>query len=168
MVTFQLPIDLQERLRSQMGQDHQESMDDMGSINSSAEKRIVRIPMATFPPTAMVYSMSRSVPALNPNESSDRVPLTLIAKVLTPRSTRRPRRLFVCHKCKVDVVCEDKAVQVTLEWYAPPALAPAAHSQSQMQLTNGRLLYQSLNNNQNSSQHARVHRSQLNSIGSDT
>lgn len=149
-----------------MGQDNQESMDDATNSINNADKHIVRIPMATFPPTAMVYSMSRSVPSLNPDETNDRVPLTLIAKVLTPRSTRRPRRLFVCHKCKSDVVCEDKSVQVTPDWFTSSPPSPAHTSSHVNNFTNGRLLYQSPH--QNNSQYAGVHRSQMNAINLDT
>ena len=131
---------------------HQEApLDETNSINNT-EKRIIRIPMATFPPTAMVYSVSRSVPSLAPEENSDRVPLTLIAKVLTPRSTQRPRRLFICHKCKIDVMYEDKSVQVALDWH---------QSHGQAALLNGRSAYS------NNNQHAGVHHVRLNSLGSD-
>lgn len=163
MLCLQLPIDLQERLYSQSDQQQLESAltGDACNIRNVGEKCIIRVPMATFPPTAMVYSTSRSMPPLpNPDNAEKSVPLTLIAKALTPPFTCRPRRLFVCHRCKADIMLEDKSVQVSFDSYSPSL----AHSHV---LTSSRLQFLSQHLASNSNQLAKVHRGRFNSIGSD-
>ena len=78
--------------------------------------RTIRVPMPTFPPTAMVYSVNK-IPAAEETRAptQDRtVPTSLIAKVLAqPDKKTRPRN-YICCQCIRDVVFHDKDIQVNL------------------------------------------------------
>ncbi|XP_064602459.1 brain-enriched guanylate kinase-associated protein-like isoform X2 [Liolophura sinensis] len=107
-----LPLDLQERVKSHMTQEQIINMED---ASRKLETRLIRVPMQTFPPTAMVYSINdhtNQSDEENKLANEESVPMTLIAKVLTqPEPTRKPRRTYICYKCKLDVVYLDKQVQ---------------------------------------------------------
>lgn len=109
---LQLPLDLQERVKSHMTQEQIINMED---ASRKLETRLIRVPMQTFPPTAMVYSINdhtNQSDEENKLANEESVPMTLIAKVLTqPEPTRKPRRTYICYKCKLDVVYLDKQVQ---------------------------------------------------------
>ncbi|XP_069117530.1 tight junction-associated protein 1-like isoform X1 [Argopecten irradians] len=109
-----LPMELQERVKSHMTREEIINCEDAPQ-NESA--KLIRVPMQTFPPTAMVYSINSSQKSnkdQNKN-STDSVPMNLIAKVLTqPESKRKPRRMYICLRCKLDVVVHDKEVQVSM------------------------------------------------------
>lgn len=77
------------------------------------ETKLIRVPIPTFPPTAMVYSVNNeNKNNILQNSKADSVPMTLIAKVLSqPEPTRKPRRTYICQKCKRDIVFLDKEVQ---------------------------------------------------------
>ena len=89
------------------------------SNQAPVETKMIRVPMPTFPPTAMVYSVNKVPPPPPPAPIDDSkletVPTTLIAKVLSqPDSRRKPRRIYICNKCKVDVMTYDKEVQTCM------------------------------------------------------
>ncbi|XP_033736339.1 tight junction-associated protein 1-like isoform X2 [Pecten maximus] len=110
-----LPMELQERVKSHMTREEIINCED-GPQNEST--KLIRVPMQTFPPTAMVYSINnssqKSIKDTNKN-STDSVPMNLIAKVLTqPETKRKPRRMYICLRCKLDVVVHDKEVQVSM------------------------------------------------------
>ncbi|XP_060083723.1 tight junction-associated protein 1-like [Ylistrum balloti] len=110
-----LPMELQERVKSHMTREEIINCEDAPQ-NESA--KLIRVPMQTFPPTAMVYSINNSSQKSNKDmnrNSTDSVPMNLIAKVLTqPESKRKPRRMYICLRCKLDVVVHDKEVQVSM------------------------------------------------------
>ncbi|CAH1791797.1 unnamed protein product [Owenia fusiformis] len=105
-----LPLDLQERVKSHMTREQILNLED---DPRQVETRTIRLPMPTFPPTAMVY---QKVPSQSEEiRNTDTVPMTLIAKVLThPSPKRKPRRLYVCQKCKGDFMVLDKEVQTVV------------------------------------------------------
>ncbi|KAL5009404.1 hypothetical protein ScPMuIL_014985 [Solemya velum] len=105
-----LPLDLQERLKKHMTPEQVISMEDQPPVR---ETKLIRVPIPTFPPMAMVYSVNNeNKNNILQNSKTDSVPMTLIAKVLSqPEPTRKPRRTYICQKCKRDIVFLDKEVQ---------------------------------------------------------
>ncbi|XP_067682382.1 tight junction-associated protein 1-like [Haliotis asinina] len=106
-----LPMDLQDRVKKHMTREQILNME-----NSVKESKLIRVPMQTFPPCAMVYSVNNTDAESNMGNVSptETVPMSLIAKVLTqPEPRRKPQRTYICLKCKRDVVLIDKQVQAT-------------------------------------------------------
>ena len=106
---LQLPFDLQNRVRS-----HLTSEQLMGLETKAPETtKLIHVPMQTFPPTAMVYSVPKPVtdsPVVESDSTS--VPLSLLAKVLSPvDSKRRPHRTHLCVKCREDYSSAHKETQ---------------------------------------------------------
>lgn len=86
---------------------------------SSEPPKPVLVPMATFPPTAMVYSMNKVMSKTeNPNTrngASDTVPMDVITRALShPDPVKRSRRTFICLQCRRDVCCNNKETQVNM------------------------------------------------------
>ncbi|CAD5113821.1 DgyrCDS2985 [Dimorphilus gyrociliatus] len=110
-----LPMELQERVRSHLPRNailHIEPKDGSG-VDDSSEKHI-RVPMPTFPPTAMVYSVNKVPKPVSQEEYRSNVPTPLIAQVLSENMhkwNKRPRRVMVCCKCTNNVTFHDKSVQ---------------------------------------------------------
>lgn len=110
-----LPIELQERVRKHMTREQQ-----MQS-QKAEEERLLRVPIPTFPPTAMVFSVdSQHNSTTGPNgngagDIKDTVPMSLIARVLTqgPRK-HNPLRAYLCVNCRHDTIVADKASQANL------------------------------------------------------
>ena len=76
--------------------------------------KMIKVPMATFPPTAMVYSINK--PNSPPPPKIDTVPMSLIARVLTqPESKHRPQRLVICKQCKTGWGIRDAGQQCHLD-----------------------------------------------------
>ncbi|XP_064622402.1 brain-enriched guanylate kinase-associated protein-like isoform X2 [Lineus longissimus] len=112
-----LPLDLQNRLRPHLTREEIINMDDGPQSPQQDTQKTIRVPMPTFPPTAMVYSVNQKVNTVQvevkQNDSS--VPMTLIAKVLTQSEPRkRQRRIYICDKCKRDFVFMDKGIQADI------------------------------------------------------
>ncbi|PVD25805.1 hypothetical protein C0Q70_13465 [Pomacea canaliculata] len=111
-----LPIELQERVRKHMTREQQQQS------QKSEEERLLRVPMPTFPPTAMVFSLDSRHPGSanlangnSPGEDKETVPMAIIAKVLTQGpSKRNPQRSYLCVSCHQDIVMADKATQANL------------------------------------------------------
>ena len=109
-------MDLQERVRKHMTREQQ-------LLSQKAEEeRLVRVPIPTFPPTAMVFSVD---PKHNSNggapsngngaDAKDTVPMALIARVLAQGpSKRNPMRTYLCVNCHRDTVVADKGTQANL------------------------------------------------------
>ena len=118
---LQLPVDLQERVKPHLSRDQ---LIDIEDGEQPPETKMIRVPMPTFPPTAMVYSINKVVPNNNqgnapgglPNNTPrDLVPSSLIAKVLTPTQVpRKPRRIYVCTNCRTDTSVSDVSVQTVI------------------------------------------------------
>ena len=74
---------------------------------------MIRVPMPTFPPTAMLYSVPRVIAPLEMQQTKvDTVPTTLIAQVLSKaESKRQPRRFYICNECRRDFMCIDRETQ---------------------------------------------------------
>lgn len=112
---MQLPIEFQERVKKHMTQEERLNCEDAPSSNEST--KLIRVPMPTFPPTAMVYSINNHTKGdyEKENVTNDTVPMNLITKVLTPNEpNRKPRRVYLCVKCNDDVTYHDKEVQVNI------------------------------------------------------
>uniref|UniRef100_A0A2C9L4F3 Brain-enriched guanylate kinase-associated protein n=1 Tax=Biomphalaria glabrata TaxID=6526 RepID=A0A2C9L4F3_BIOGL len=113
-----LPIDLQDRLRQHMTRE--QIMAAENGVSMQEEQKLIRVPMATFPPCAMVFSLNQNInkPSDQHNESDASkgfVPMSLITRVLTQRESRKTYpRMFLCMACKKDVFHEDKGCQVDL------------------------------------------------------
>ncbi|KAK3597160.1 hypothetical protein CHS0354_038089 [Potamilus streckersoni] len=107
-----LPFDLQERVKSQMTHQQIISMEEPPVVK---ETKLIRVPMPTFPPTAMVYSVNNEDKNGENSQNVQTVPMTLIAKVLTqPNPKRKAHRTYICPKCRRDVIFADKEVQANL------------------------------------------------------
>ena len=121
--TLQLPMDLQERVKSHMTREQIINMED--AENDPTPTKMIRVPMPTFPPTAMVYSVNK-VPPPNVHNSNgdnqsgnrlDSVPTSLIAKVLTQGEPfRKPRRVYICSKCTKDYGIDHKSTQTSMTY----------------------------------------------------
>lgn len=114
---LQLPIDLQERVKKHMTRE--EIFDCEGAPDRSESPKPVHVPMATFPPTAMVYSVNKTVNKTETsntrNVGSDRVPMHVITKALShPEPMKKVRRTYICLRCRSDVVCNNKETQVNM------------------------------------------------------
>lgn len=109
-----LPVPLQERVKCHMTTEEVINTDNNQGKETT---KLIQVPMQTFPPTAMVYS----VPKVDKNEENkkknkenENVPVTLIAKVLSqPELKRTPQRVFVCVKCLEDYSFSHKQTQTT-------------------------------------------------------
>lgn len=81
-----LPNELQEKVRSHLGS---------RTARSPPEARVIRVPMPTFPPTAMVYSVppEESPAPQEPTASPfpDYISAAVMAKVLEERARERRR-----------------------------------------------------------------------------
>lgn len=112
----QLPIEFQERVKKHMTQEQRLNCEEAPPSNDTT--KLIRVPMPTFPPTAMVYSINNHPKGDNQDktdETNDTVPMNLITKVLTPNEPKhKPRRVYLCVKCNDDVTYHDKEVQVNI------------------------------------------------------
>ncbi|CAG2196924.1 uncharacterized protein LOC143069771 isoform X1 [Mytilus galloprovincialis] len=108
-----LPIEFQERVKKHMTQEQRLNCEEAPKSDESTQ--LIRVPMPTFPPTAMVYSINNPTKDEKKEETNGQVPMNLITKVLTPNKPRRkPRRVYLCVKCNDDVTFYDKEVQVNM------------------------------------------------------
>ncbi|XP_061174281.1 tight junction-associated protein 1-like isoform X1 [Saccostrea echinata] len=112
-----LPIELQERVKKHMTREEIINCED--APNSKEAPKLIHVPMATFPPTAMVYSvnkpMNKSETSNTRNGASDGVPMDVITKALShPEPIKKSRRTYICLKCRCDVVCNNKETQVNM------------------------------------------------------
>lgn len=86
------------------------------------EDRLLRVPMPTFPPTAMVFSVDsrhnangNAMNGNNSGEMKDIVPMSLIAKVLAQGPPKhQPLRTYLCVNCRKDTAVCDKNTQANL------------------------------------------------------
>lgn len=98
-----LPIDIQDRLKVHLSQ--QQLLDfEKEDKCLEQESRMIKVPMSTFPPTAMFYSVNSPAPLPtieSPNDVKQKtVPVNLIAKVLAqPETKYRNKHIHICKKC---------------------------------------------------------------------
>lgn len=87
------------------------------SSQQSETTKFIQVPIQTFPPTAMVYTVPKKNDRNGENKKNsenENVPMTLIAKVLTqPERKRISQRVFVCMKCFEDYSFSDKQTQTS-------------------------------------------------------
>ena len=111
----QLPLDLQQRVKSHFTRQQLEELEE--EIHQAPPSpKMIRVPMPTFPPTAMVYSIEKPMEVAHnaepPPEKTNTVPTSLIAKVLLqPETNRKPRRIYICDKCQTDYMFMDQGTQ---------------------------------------------------------
>lgn len=97
------PSDVQDKVKRHFT-NHQRK--ELHCSNSSPELRTIKVPIPTFPPTAMVYSVN-SVPTTTQSETyssdisgaPDYVSAAIMAKVLEERSKERLSKQDRCHFC---------------------------------------------------------------------
>jgi len=129
-----LPSDLQEKVKHHLGPNarngssaqHRRSKSSPNGFNdvSSSSARIIRVPISTFPPTAMVYSVNKiaeegdSENGGQPKNGPDYVSAAIMAKVLEERSKERNLRggsrvqkCSICRNRKVSVQYNDQTTQ---------------------------------------------------------
>ncbi|KFM74089.1 Tight junction-associated protein 1, partial [Stegodyphus mimosarum] len=115
------PSDLQDKVKLHFNHRPQR---DLHNSRSSPELRTIRVPIPTFPPTAMVYSVN-NVPRALDNEADDSqnlpdyVSAAIMAKVLEERTKERSGRQDHCKVCwyrRHSMDHKDKATQT----YWPP------------------------------------------------
>lgn len=103
-----LPIGLQDRVKSHMSSEEIINMDN----GHQEQTKLIHVPMQTFPPTAMVYSVPKQKDTSNGTSEQQNVPMSLMAKVLTqPEMKRRPQRTYFCVKCREDYNFAHKETQ---------------------------------------------------------
>lgn len=95
------PSDLQDKVKLHFNHRPQR---DLPNSRSSPELRTIRVPIPTFPPTAMVYSVNNVHRALNTesNDSQnlpDYVSAAIMAKVLEERTKERLEKQEQCRMC---------------------------------------------------------------------
>lgn len=101
---FQLPPDLQQRVKSHLSQKQLMDLDESMQLCPQQQQmtKIIRVPMATFPPTAIVYSINQTNDATDAKDNSDAViPATVMARVLTKpdNGIHRSGRVVICQRC---------------------------------------------------------------------
>ena len=110
-------MDIQERVKSQVTHDQFVQLEDNQDI---PKPKMIRVPMPTFPPTAMVYSVNKVPPQSNNPETSGKVnnvSTSLIAQVLShPEPTSKPRRIFICKLCAKDFVFTHQSTQTNFSY----------------------------------------------------
>ena len=65
--------------------------------------KIIRVPMSTFPPTAIVYSVNKTEPTEAADD--DNIPVSVMARVLAKPETdpsHKSGRVVICRRCLVD------------------------------------------------------------------
>lgn len=94
------PSDLQEKVKLHFN--HRPPRD-LHNSRSSPELRTIRVPIPTFPPTAMVYSVNNVPRALDSESDSQNLPdyvsAAIMAKVLEERSKERIDKQEHCRVC---------------------------------------------------------------------
>ena len=78
--------------------------------------RTIRVPMPTFPPTAMVYTLNSEAENDAKHTTCQTqiksVPTSLIAQVLCPpESTRKPSRFYICSGCNKELRVREMSTQ---------------------------------------------------------
>lgn len=100
----QLPLDLQERVKAFLTKDERLKLE---MSDEDAEATTVRVPMSTFPPTA-IYSAPSNQPGGKKQHGSEgdlgkTVPMDAIAKALMQNEDTRllqPRKMQTCYLCR--------------------------------------------------------------------
>ncbi|PNF37410.1 hypothetical protein B7P43_G16014 [Cryptotermes secundus] len=126
LYVLQLPADLQQKVRTYVSSKRRQSDGNSGNNTvGKPEPKIIKVPIPTFPPTAMVYSINK-VPA-DKNEESDEksssskppvdiVSAAIMAKVLEERERERLNTKH-CDTCTCPrqglVDCSTQATPVT-------------------------------------------------------
>lgn len=95
----------------------------------SSASRPARVPIPTFPPTAIVYSTSKVINNNNEGEDDEEVPISVIAQVLSKHhsSIEKRGRVVVCTKCLVESVLVDASIQTDDEWKYCKDFTPHVH-----------------------------------------
>lgn len=98
----QFPSDLQDKVKLHFNHRNQR---ELPNSRSSPELRTIRVPIPTFPPTAMVYSVNSVPRALNDDCNNDSpnlpdyVSAAIMAKVLEERTKERLDKQEQCRIC---------------------------------------------------------------------
>ncbi|XP_064085889.1 uncharacterized protein LOC135201003 [Macrobrachium nipponense] len=82
-----LPSDLQKKAKSRLAKEPRET-----SKGPKTEMKVIKVPIPTFPPTAMVYSVNRYSEESTKEEPVDAVSAAIMAAVLEERQRERARR----------------------------------------------------------------------------
>ncbi|KAG8235690.1 hypothetical protein J437_LFUL014034 [Ladona fulva] len=96
-----LPGELQQKVKTYMTQKKRET----GGMQSKPEMKTIKVPIPTFPPTAMVYSVNKtpaereSSSSKSANDGIDIVSAAIMAKVLEERERERCQRRH-CDTCQ--------------------------------------------------------------------
>ncbi|GFY61031.1 tight junction-associated protein 1 [Trichonephila inaurata madagascariensis] len=120
------PSDLQDKVKLHFNHRNQR---DLHNSRSSPELRTIRVPIPTFPPTAMVYSVNNVPQALENNTSSsssdnipDYVSAAILAKVLEERTKERLDKQEQCRICWYRRHCLDHRDKTTQTCWPPVVL----------------------------------------------
>ena len=123
LIIFQLPSNIQERLRVHLTRQELVKMEADFALDTKQREeeklnKIIRVPMPTFPPTAMVYTVNNKNVETPQNYGSSQtqtiksVPTSLIAQVLCPpESSRKPSRFYVCSGCNRELKLREMSTQ---------------------------------------------------------
>ncbi|XP_071518253.1 uncharacterized protein [Panulirus ornatus] len=79
-----LPLDVQKKAKSRLAREPRD--------NPKPEMKVIKVPIPTFPPTAMVYSVNKYAEQNEKEEPVDAVSAAIMAAVLEERQRERARR----------------------------------------------------------------------------
>ena len=98
-------------------------------FSESSASRPARVPIPTFPPTAIVYSTSKVTCNNNEGEGDEEVPISVIAQVLSKHHSgiEKRGRVMVCSKCLVESILVDASMQTDDGWKYCKDLTPHVH-----------------------------------------
>uniref|UniRef100_T1IMK8 Tight junction-associated protein 1 n=1 Tax=Strigamia maritima TaxID=126957 RepID=T1IMK8_STRMM len=127
-----LPADLQQKVKHHLNQKRRDlTLNQNNNTSPVAEVRTIRVPIPTFPPTAMVYSVNQSKvdrfieteDNLN-SRSNDLVSAAVMAKVLEERAKERSAKkhqMCLCRSVRSDHVSSEKGTQTHFYQNLDPA-----------------------------------------------
>ncbi|XP_046676295.1 uncharacterized protein LOC124364677 [Homalodisca vitripennis] len=106
-----LPHDMQQKVRSYVSSKRR-IPDGNGNIQSKTEMKTIKVPIPTFPPTAMVYSVNKSPSGLEKEQPDEKhckqgtldiVSAAIMAKVLEEREKERAQTRH-CESCTCPII----------------------------------------------------------------
>lgn len=166
--SFQLPPDLQQRVKSHLSQKQLIDLDESIQLCPQQQQqltKIIRVPMATFPPTAIVYSVNQTNDATDAMDSSDGViPATVMARVLIKpdNGIHRSGRIVICQRCLAENSVAEAGTQ-TSSWSSVKSSFNSSHENGGSSIEDSSPNHVLMHCNE---PHPKVHRQQFNTTES--
>uniref|UniRef100_A0A146LSC6 Tight junction-associated protein 1 n=4 Tax=Lygus hesperus TaxID=30085 RepID=A0A146LSC6_LYGHE len=119
-----LPTDMQQKVRMYVSSKRRQS-DGNGNVQAKPEMKTIKVPIPTYPPTAMVYSINKGTIDKDPateekvNQPVDIVSAAIMAKILEEREKERSLTRH-CDTCSCARQRCSKSTQTALAEPPPP------------------------------------------------